>query len=248
LSTPARPAVLTGSIIPVAGNGTKIYGGDGMAAANTGLQNPINVSVDSAGNVFITDGLMHSVLRVATGTGLISRVAGPAKLPAGVQSGDGGPGTAVRFLDPLAALADTAGNLYIADGYGAIRKLAPSGIITSLLRDQAAARFNFSRDAAVFNTVSAFRPAGLALDASGNLYIADAYNECIRKFTLSSGTVNTVAASCDRGANGQGFAGDGEPAASAKFAGPSGVALDAAGNLYIRYRKGGLWRRRRSGG
>jgi hypothetical protein len=200
-----------------------------------GLRHPVSISIDSAGNVFIADDTVHSVLRVAGGTGEISRVAGLGKAPNSLKSGDGGPALEATLFSPLAATPDATGNLYIADGDGAIRKVAQTGTIISIIRAQNSAqnRFGFSREAIPIATRSAFDPSGLALDAGGNLYIADLYNECVRRFAVAAQTLTTVAGNCELGAAGGGYAGDGGPATNAKLAGPSGLAVDAAGNLYI---------------
>src|SRR5262249_13941511 len=138
-------------------------------------------------------------------------------------------------LWPAATAVDAAGNLFIADLNGAIRKVVPGGTITTVVRADNAAQnpFTFSRDAVAVPTRSAFHPAGLAFDAAGNLYISDGNNECVRKFSPADGKVTTVVASCDQGVNGAGFAGDGGPATAARLSAPEGLTVDAAGNLYI---------------
>jgi trimeric autotransporter adhesin len=148
-ATAARPLSVPGTITTVAGNGTRNYGGDGLPATDMGLPNPVNVSVDRLGNVYITDLNMHSILQVAAGTGLISRVAGTGKGASSLQSGDGGPATAATLFGPADATPDASGDLYIADTDGAIRKVVQAGTITSLIRAQnsAQSRFAFSRDA-----------------------------------------------------------------------------------------------------
>jgi len=222
-----------GAITTLAGNGTRIWDGDGKLAVANGLINPVGVSVDSTGNVFIVDRDTHSVLKVAAGTGIIARVAGgggPATPRNLRPAEDGGPATAASLLIPQAVTVDGAGNLYIGDyGHSLIREVAaPSGIITSLLKQFA----NMVPDGVPLAARSAFHPSGLALDAKGDLYIADESNECVRKFSTASHTVTTVAGTCEQGASG-GYAGDGGLATSAKLANPSGIALSAAGDLYI---------------
>ena len=120
---------------------------------------------------------------------------------------------------------DAAGNLYIADsGNNSIRKVAPNGTITTVAGNGTQ---GYSGDGGPATSAELNYPYGVAVDAAGNLYIADTSNYRVRKVT-PDGTITTVA-----GNGTEGYSGDGGPATSAGLGMPQGVAVDAAGNLYI---------------
>ena len=140
-------------------------------------------------------------------------------------AGDGGPATAAQLNVPADVVVDAAGNLYISDSNNnRVRKVTPEGTITTAAGTGAA---GFSGDGGPATSAQLYIPTGLALDAAGNLYIADTFNQRIRKVD-PSGIITTVA-----GTGVKGFFGDGGPAASAQLSAPNDVALDAAGSLYI---------------
>ena len=141
-------------------------------------------------------------------------------------SGDSGPATGAQLNSPSGVATDSAGNLYIADTTNhRIRKVAVgSGTISTVAGTGTA---GYSGDNGPASGAELHSPAGIALDASGNLYIADQGNGVIRKVT-PTGTITTVA-----GNNETGFSGDNGPATNATLYEPAGVAVDSAGNLYI---------------
>jgi sugar lactone lactonase YvrE len=144
---------------------------------------------------------------------------------AGGYVGDGNLATAAALIRPWGIAADAAGNVYIADSLNnRIRLLTPSGTISTFAGTGA---YGFSGDGGPATAAQFRTPTGLALDASGNLYVADSINNRIRTIT-PGGTIRTVA-----GNGTAGFAGDGGPATSAQLRNPQGVAVDGAGNLYI---------------
>src|SRR5205814_820849 len=146
---------------------------------------------------------------------------------AGGGAGDGGDATIANLNSPASVAVDSSGNLYIADlGNDRIRKIAAAtGIITTVAGNGGLA---FAGDGGAATNASLNTPASVALDASGNLYIADQGNHRIRKVDAATGIITTVA-----GNGSPAFAGDGGAATSASLNSPSGVALDASGNLYI---------------
>jgi sugar lactone lactonase YvrE len=211
-----------GVISTVAGSGTASFSGDGGPATAASLYYPRAVTIDAAGNLYIADQSNHRIRKVSSTTGIIATVAGT-----GVSgfSGDGGPATAAQLYSPAAALLDAAGNFYIADqSNNRIRKVAATGIITTVVGTGIS---GFSGDGGPATAAQVYSPWGLALDAAGNLYIADQYNYRIRKVD-ASGVIITVA-----GNGTTGYSGDGGAATAAQLASPSGVACDYAGNLYI---------------
>ena len=177
---------------------------------------PAAVAVDSAGNVYVADTSNHTIRHV-TQAGVVTTLAG---LPGSPGNTDG-TGTAARFNNPRGIAADSA-NLYVSDSNNnTIRKIAGGGIVTTLA---GTAGMNGSTD----GTGSAARfngPRGIAVDAAGTLYVADTFNQRIRQVTAAA-VVTTLAGSFRAG----GFDG---PAATARFNNPEGVAVDAAGAVYV---------------
>src|SRR5437879_722733 len=162
--------------------------------------------------------------KIAAATGIITTVAGNGSA---TFVGDGGAATSASLNYPFAVALDASGNLYIADyDNHRIRKVAAAtGIITTVAGNGSA---TFAGDGGAATGASLNYPTGVALDASGNLYIADFNNHRIREVAAATGIITTVAG------NGSGtFAGDGGAATGASLYYPTGVALDASGNLYI---------------
>ncbi|MFV9691496.1 MAG: RHS repeat-associated core domain-containing protein, partial [Desulfobacteria bacterium] len=145
----------------------------------------------------------------------------------GDYSGDGGPAAQAELCGPCGVAVDASGNIYIADtGNYCIRKVDTSGIITTVAGD-GTWWGGYSGDGGPADQAELSYSHGVAVDGSGNLYIADTYNWCIRKVD-TSGIITTVA-----GDGTQGYSGDGGPATEAKLRGLHGVAVDTSGNLYI---------------
>jgi sugar lactone lactonase YvrE len=217
-----RVAAGSGIITTVAGNGSGGFSGDGAAATAAQLQCPYGVALDSAGNLYIADSANNRIRKVAAGSGIITTVAGNGSVNGGF-SGDGGAATAAQLEGPYGVALDSAGNLYIADSANnRIRKVAAgSGIITTVA---GSAFSGFSGDGGAATAAGLSDPLGVALDSAGNLYIAHAYR--IRKVATGNGIITTVA-----GNGSQGFSGDGGAATAAALY-PSGIAVDAAGNVY----------------
>src|SRR2546427_679482 len=214
----------TGIITTVAGTGTPGFSGDGGPAASAQLNYPSSVAVDAVGNLFIADQSNLRIRRVAAGTGFISTVAGSG-IPG--FSGDGGPATSAQLNYPTSVAVDAAGNLLIADANNdLIRRVAvDTGIISTVAGSGVA---GFSGDDGQATDAELNFPYYVAVDAASNLFIVDTTNSRIRKVTANTGIITTVA-----GTGAPGFSGDDGPATSAQLWTPTGIAVDAAGNLLI---------------
>ncbi len=209
-----------GTISTVAG-GQSLLVGDGGPATNAQLNLPSAGVMDSGGNVYISDTGNNRIRRIAP-NGIISTIAGNGT--AG-YSGDGGAGTSAQLNNPMGVAVDSAGNVYIADELNStIRKVTPSGTITTLAGN---GKSGFSGDGGPATSAQLNAPQGVAVDASGNVFIADTSNRRVRRVS-SGGTIITVAG------NGTfGFSGDGGPGINAELGTPVGLAVDTNGNLYI---------------
>jgi sugar lactone lactonase YvrE len=224
-----KVAAGTGVITTYAGNGTAGYSGDNGPAVDAEVS-PAGLALDSAGNLFIADESNSVVREVAAATGVITTFAGNGK--AG-YSGDTGAATSAELSQPSAIAVDSNGNLYIAEnGNARIRKVtAPAGIITTVAGN---GTNGYSGNGGLAINAAMNRPSGLALDGAGNLYVADTYNNVIRKVTASSGLITAVAGNgFGAGQFFGGYSGDGGSATNAELNRPEDVAVDVAGNLYI---------------
>ncbi len=213
-----------GLISTQAGSGTAGYAGDAGLAINADLNAPLGVVVDSSGNFYIADS-GNDVIRKVTPTDTITTFAGDNALGFNF-SGDKGPAVNAVFDVPAAVAMDSAGNLYIVDAENnRIRKVtASTNIITTIAGTGA---LGYSGDGGLATLAKLYHPLGVAVDSAGNVYIADSGNDVIRKIT--GNIITTVAGTGSTPA----FGGDGGPAVNAFLNHPCGVAVDAAGNIYI---------------
>ena len=213
-----RVRKVTGTTInTVAGSGEQGYGGDAGPATSAKLNGPLGLTVDGAGNLYIADTWNHRVRKVSGTT--ISTVAG-----AGSEgfAGDGGPATAALLDAPFNVALDSAGNLYIADGYNHRIRKVTAGTIGTIAGNGSVAWYGDGGPPLFAQTTA----QSVAVDAAGNLYIADTDNHRVRK--VSGAVISTLA-----GTGVPGDGGDNGPASAARLNRPSGVAVDAAGNVYI---------------
>ena len=215
-----------GIITTVAGNGSYGYSGDGAPATNLSLDYPMDVAVDSAGNLFIAD-TWNSLIRKVDTNGIMTTVAGyvtDGYILWGF-GGDGGPATTAELRFPSSVALDAAGNLFITDtANNRVRKVDTHGIITTVAGDGVE---GYSGDGGAAVNAALNTPVGIAVDSQDNLFIADSGNERIREVG-SSGIITTVVGN---GTNG--YSGDGGAPTNATLNSPADVAVDANNNLLI---------------
>jgi sugar lactone lactonase YvrE len=213
----------TGVITTVAGNGTQSFSGDGGAATAAELSDPEGVAVDSSGHFFIAD-YLNNRIREVDPAGVITTLVGNGT--AGF-SGDGGPATAAELNNPLGVAADLSGSVFIADYLdNRIREVDhATGIITTVAGNGTT---DFGGDGGAATAAELTDAGAVAVDSSGNLFIADYRNNRIREVNHATGIITTVARNGTAG-----FSGDGGAAAAAELDGPEGVAVDSSGHLFI---------------
>jgi len=209
-----------GVIHTVAGNGTAGFSGDGGPATAASLNGPFAVAVNAAGEIYIADTNNNRVRKVDL-KGMITTVAGGNTFG---FSGDGGPATAATLYAPESIALDSIGNLYIADWGNARVRLVNSAGFISTVAGNGSNGYNGDGQLATAARISA---RCVALDAAGNLYIADEENSRIRKVD-SEGMISTVA-----GNGAFGFTGDGGPATEASLYSPYAVAVSKSGRIFI---------------
>jgi sugar lactone lactonase YvrE len=229
-----RVDAATGRITTVAGTGSAGYGGDGELATTAPLNSPTGLAVDTAGNLFIADRGNHRVRRVDAATGRIRTVAGTG-MPGYVR--DGYRATIAQLSSPSDVAVDAAGNLFIADtSNGRVRRVdAGTGRITTVA---GTGEYDDGGDGGPAKAAALLFPADVTVDAAGNFFVADRYNHRVRRVDALTGRIETVA-----GTGMQGYNGDGQPAAEAWLSYPTGLAVDAAGNLFVADTSNGRVRR-----
>lgn len=210
------------NITTFAGTNTGFLG-DGGAAGAAKMNLPLNSAKDAVGNLYIADANNNRIRIVAATTGVIQTMAGDGTPGHG---GDGGAATAAQLQHPSDVKTDAAGNIYVCDAYNCcIRKINSGGTITTIAGTPGVAGYGGDGGAATSATLDT--PAAIALDAAGNLYIADGGNNRVRMVN-TSGMMSTIA-----GNGGAGLSGMAGAATAASIGAPGGVATDAAGNVYV---------------
>lgn len=213
-----------GTVSTLAGMAGSSGSADGMGSAARFLF-PDGVAADGGGTVYIADSGNQTIRRIAPG-GAVTTLAGTpglpivtanGVLPGAIVGGGDGTGAAARFGSPVALAVDGAGNVYVADsGYDTVRKITPGGVVTTLAGNPGVAgNADGTGSGALFDS-----PSGVALDGSGNVYVADSGNNAVRRIT-QEGVVTTLARS------------PGGAGAAAQFHGASSVAVDGDGDVFV---------------
>jgi trimeric autotransporter adhesin len=241
-------AAASGDIQTLAGTGAECADptatpacGDGGLASSAQFNNPYAVALDSSGNVYIADTLDNRIRVINTGAAAItiatitigpSEIATVAGNGTAGYSGDNELATSTELFNPLGVFVDSAGNIFIADTENnRIREVAVStGIITTVAGTGAQCNPPNATcgDGGVATAANLAFPAGVFVDLSENIYIADSGDNRIREVTASTGNISTVA-----GTGIPGYAGDGAAAISALLDAPDGVFVDTSGNIFI---------------
>jgi trimeric autotransporter adhesin len=209
-----------GTIATYAGQGTAGYTGDGGGATLAQINAPMGLALDVAGNLYIADSGNHAVRKVSK-SGSISTVAG---IGSPGYSGDGGAATAAALDQPEGVAVDPSGLLYIADTFNnRVREVAPGGIIQTV----AGTGFSsYSGDGGSATTAALFLPTDVTTDSGGDLFIADYGNSRIRQ--VAQGKIQTVV-----GSNATSVIFNEAPATTIRLNGPTGLAVDSSGDIFI---------------
>ena len=270
----------TGLITTVAGDGAYGYSGDDGPATEAQLAAPTGIALDAWGNLFIADFGNHVIREVLASSGVIHTFAGNGQCDVfGSNDGDDGPATAAKLAYPSGVALDSVGDLFIVDPWtGTVREVnASTGIISRVAGVAGGGGGGgYSGDGGPATDAALYWPTGIAVDSSGDLFIADSDNNAVREVSGSTGTITTVAGGLSgpgiyargvavdgsgnlfiadggndvveeiTGVNGLApqttivagdgdwsYSGDGGPATAAALNGPCGLAVDAAGNLFI---------------
>lgn len=207
----------SGAVTTIAGRAGYCGTRDGTGSAAR-FENPWGVAADAAGNVYVADSANHTIRKIAP-SGVVTTIAGAA----GKRGSDDGIGSSARFYSPAGIAVDRFGNVFVADyGNVTIRKVTPTGSVTTL----AGTAGNFGEEDGVGAAARFNKPAGIRLDGSGNIYVAEYGNGLLRRVT-PDGAVSTV------GASPEGFGAADGTARAAQVGRPTGVGVGYSGELLL---------------
>jgi trimeric autotransporter adhesin len=211
----------SGIVNTIAGSAAQGFSGDGGPAISATLYNPSGITVDAAGNIYISDSGNNRIRMINT-AGIINTIAG---IGTNGFSGDGGQASLAQLYSPAGIILGTSGKIIFADlSNHRIREINSSGIINTIAGNGSP---GYSGDSGPATSAQLRNPLHLVLDVAGNLYFTESWFSIIRKVD-NSNLISTAS-----GSAGIGYAGDGGPASSAKLSGPAGIVMDASGNLYF---------------
>jgi trimeric autotransporter adhesin len=232
-----RVDMLTGIITTAAGTGAALDSGDRGPAIHAGVSRPTGIAIDAAGDLYFSSSWSR-IRKLTLKTGIIETIAGQ---PINGFSGDNGPAAAALFWDPIPSAIGPAGDIYIADYENSRVRIVTSktGIVNTFAGSGACpvggspsgitvCQGGFAGDGGPARNATLNYPASVALDAAGNVYIADTINHRIRLVDASTGLIRTIAGNVVNG-----FSGDGGPALAAGISFPTGIAVDPSGRVYF---------------
>jgi len=212
-----RKVTPAGVVTTLAGSAGNPGTNDGTGSAAR-FYTPAGVEVDTNGNVFVAD-IYNSTIRKVTPAGVVTTLAGSAQIP----GANDGTGSAARFCYPAGVAVDSARNVYVADECNnTIRKVTPAGVVTTL----AGSTEQIGSADGTGSAARFYYPDAVAVDNAGSVFVADQYNNTIRKVTLA-GVVTTLAGNAGNPGSADGTG------SAARFRYPEGVAVDSAGNVYV---------------
>jgi uncharacterized protein (TIGR03437 family) len=218
-----RRVAPNGTITTYAGTGIADFGGDNGPATQAHLNSPVGLALDAAGNLFIADSGNARIRKVNAANGTITTVAGNGLIG---FSGDGGPATQATFKRPFGVAVDRNGVLYILDRSDSrIRRVATDGVVTTIA---GTGQPGYNGDDQQASTAQINGGGFMTTDAAGNLYFADFLSHRVRKITVGTGVITTVAGNGIPGIGGDG----GDPLRAQIFL-PTDVAIDSSGNLFV---------------
>jgi sugar lactone lactonase YvrE len=224
-----REVTAAGTISTIAGTGTAGYTGDNGPATSAQLNGPQAVTLDASGNIYIAD-TGNNVIRKISGTTITTVAGNGTQCNPATSSlcGDGGAATSAKLNTPTDVKLDSSGNIYIADQADfVVREVsASSGVISNVAGSYAAGYSPTAGNSGPATSAQLNIPQAIALDSSGNIYIADTGNNIIRK--VSGGTMTTAV-----GNGTAGYSGDGGSPGGAELSYPNGLIFDSTGTLYI---------------
>jgi sugar lactone lactonase YvrE len=218
-----------GKINTVAGTGTSGYllAEDGGPATSAKLSAPTKVALDSSGNIYIADANNNRIRKVNASDGNISTVAGDGSASSG---GDGNLATAAQVYGPYGVFVDASGNIFIAEKNGMrVRKVRASDSKIETVAGTGVGGYTLAEDGGPATSAKLNNPSGVFVDVSGTIYIADVFNNRIRKVEATTNTISTVAGCSNVGL----YGGDGNLATSAFLNMPYDVSVDSSGNIFI---------------
>ena len=208
-----RKITKEGVVTTIAGNGSAGFNDANGTSAQ--FNNPHDLAIDTSSNLYVADTGNHRIRKI-TPSGDVTTFAG-----SGSEGSTDATGTSASFVNPIDLVFDASGNLYVTDlGNHKIRKITSGAVVTTFAGSGSAGYADGTGSGAIFNN-----PVGICIDASGNLYVTDLYNQRVRKITTDA-VVTTIA-----GSGTEGYA-DGN-ATSAQFSGLHGIAVDSSGNVYV---------------
>lgn len=208
----------TGIISTIAGGGGS--NPENVTATSAQIGGVQGISIDGAGNLYLADYHNARIRKINT-AGIISTIAG-----GGGSLGDNGPATSARLFNPYGVAVDASGNVYVADaGQYRVRKISSSGIISTIA---GTGTQGYSGDGGAANAARLMMPMGIAVDASGNVYVTDYTGHSVRKIDQATGIISTIAGTGQAGYNGDGIA-----ASAAQLNTPMGIWVDPSGNIYV---------------